>query len=82
MYVFYKHKNVCICSSKTNGQTAENFQRILIQATSANRKMTGESKQYTAHTELLSFSNILPLQSRPEVSDQCGDRHALRRFDK
>jgi len=44
--------------------------------------MSGENRQYTAHTELLSFSDRLLLQSRPEVSAQCGDRHTFRRFGK
>ena len=42
-HVFYKHRNVCSCSNKINGQTARNFQRKLIRATSVNRKMTGET---------------------------------------
>jgi hypothetical protein len=81
-HIFYKHRIVCSGSNKINGKTAGNYQRILIRATSANRKMRGESKQYTVNTELLTFIVTLPHQSRPDNSAQCGDRHALRRFDK
>jgi hypothetical protein len=58
-------------------EPAGNFQRILMRATPANRKITNESRHDTARTELLSFSDKLPIQSRPEVRAQSVDRHGL-----